>query len=48
MERKILNNIPNEWVWIFLEDVLLKLTDGSHNPLERKADGVPMLSAQNI
>ncbi|MFV0403614.1 MAG: restriction endonuclease subunit S [Bacteroides graminisolvens] len=47
MDRKILI-IPEGWAWISLEDALLKLTDGSHNPPERKADGIPMLSAQNI
>lgn len=40
--------LPNNWIWTTLEEVLLKLTDGSHNPPEKRDKGIPMLSAQNI
>ena len=48
MDKKAIENMLYGWIWVPLEDVLLKITDGSHNPPERKAEGIPMLSVQNI
>lgn len=40
--------IPLEWKWIRLSEIIKKLKDGSHNPPPRTEIGKPMLSARNI
>lgn len=45
---KYIYNSPKNWIWIALDEVSLKITDGSHNPPKKEANGIPMLSAQNI
>ena len=40
--------IPESWVWVTLENITSKITDGSHNPPSNKGIGIPLLSAANI
>jgi type I restriction enzyme, S subunit len=40
--------LPNSWTKTFLNEVVFKIVDGSHNPPPKQAIGLPMLSAQNI
>ncbi|WP_205420568.1 restriction endonuclease subunit S, partial [Ursidibacter arcticus] len=41
-------DIPESWVWVRLEDITSKITDGSHNPPPNNLSGIPILSAANI
>ena len=40
--------LPSYWISVRLHEIVSKLVDGSHNPPEKKPDGLPMLSAINI
>ena len=40
--------LPPQWISVRLHEIVSKLVDGSHNPPEKKPDGLPMLSAINI
>ena len=40
--------MPKGWCWCRLEEVLSKLTDGSHNPPPNSGEGYPVISAMNI
>ncbi len=40
--------IPENWKWVRLVDILSKLTDGSHNPPPNSGLGYPVISAKNI
>lgn len=40
--------VPKGWCWCRLEEVLSKLTDGSHNPPPNSGEGYPVISAMNI
>lgn len=40
--------IPDEWLYLNLEDVTSHVTDGTHMPPPRKNQGVPLLSAQDV
>ena len=42
------DTLPPNWVSTTLENVLSKLSDGSHNPPRDKGKGIPMLSSRNI
>lgn len=43
-----LDIIPSSWLWLPLEDICFKITDGSHNPPKNSGLGIPLLSAANI
>lgn len=45
---KEIYKLPKGWIWSTLDDVTLKITDGSHNPPTKQASGIVMLSARNI
>jgi restriction endonuclease S subunit len=47
-KTKDIYDLPIGWIWSTLDEVSLKITDGSHNPPDKKTKGIPMLSAQNI
>ncbi|MBN2894255.1 MAG: restriction endonuclease subunit S, partial [Bacteroidales bacterium] len=40
--------VESKWDIVSLNDVCLKITDGSHNPPKGKESGYPMLSSRNI
>lgn len=40
--------IPEKWKWVTLSDVVLQISDGTHNPPKNNGSGVPVLSAKNI
>ncbi len=49
MSKELLKyELPDGWITLTLNEVSLKITDGSHNPPRKQEKGVPMLSAQNI
>ena len=41
-------DIPESWKWVRLGDIVLKLTDGSHNPPPNTGKGFPVISAKNV
>lgn len=41
-------DIPEGWKWVRLGDIVLKLTDGSHNPPPNTGKGFPVISAKNV
>nr|WP_246046169.1 restriction endonuclease subunit S [Actinobacillus porcinus] len=41
-------DIPESWVWVTLDEITSKITDGSHNPPPNNLSGIPILSATNI
>ncbi|QPB43391.1 restriction endonuclease subunit S [Rodentibacter haemolyticus] len=41
-------DLPESWMWVRLEDISSKITDGSHNPPPNSLSGIPILSAANI
>lgn len=41
-------DIPENWVWTRLEEILLSLTDGTHKTPVYKNEGIPFLSVKNI
>jgi type I restriction enzyme S subunit len=40
--------IPENWLWCRLGEIVSLIVDGSHNPPPNKKIGIPMLSSQNI
>ena len=47
-DKDIPFDIPNNWCWCRLGEIVNKLTDGSHNPPPAKTSGYPVISAMNI
>ncbi|MGM9581035.1 MAG: restriction endonuclease subunit S [Anaerovibrio sp.] len=47
-EDEVPFEIPDNWVWVRLGNVSLKLTDGSHNPPPNSGSGYKVISAMNI
>ena len=47
-ENEIPFEIPDNWVWVRLGDIVSKLTDGSHNPPANSGSGYKVISAMNI
>lgn len=54
-DRKIIVNeinslftLPKSWCWCNLEDICLKITDGSHHTPPRTHSGKPILGAKNV
>lgn len=41
-------NIPKSWVWIKLEDICTKITDGTHSTPKYSLEGIPFLSVKDI
>lgn len=41
-------SIPNNWVWVKLEDICLKITDGTHSTPKYANCGVPFISVKDI
>ena len=41
-------SLPAKWLWMSLNDVLLQISDGSHNPPPNSGVGIPVLSAKNV
>lgn len=41
-------NIPESWVWVKLEDICTKITDGTHSTPKYSQKGVPFLSVKDI
>ena len=48
MPEDALFNIPSKWKWMSLGNVLIQISDGSHNPPPNSGQGIPVLSAKNI
>lgn len=40
--------IPNNWVWVKLEDIMLKITDGTHTTPKYVLEGVPFISVKDL
>lgn len=40
--------IPKNWKWVRLGDIVSKITDGSHNPPPNTGKGYPVISAKNV
>lgn len=40
--------IPAKWKWVQLDDITIKISDGTHNPPPNAGSGIPVLSAKNI
>ncbi|VUX22496.1 EcoKI restriction-modification system protein HsdS [Dorea longicatena] len=40
--------LPNRWCWCRFSTICYKLTDGSHNPPPKRANGFRVISARNI
>lgn len=47
-EEEIPFEIPENWVWVRLGELLFQLTDGSHSTPKYTNQGVPFLSVKNI
>jgi type I restriction enzyme, S subunit len=47
-ENKIPFDIPENWKWVRLGEVAIKITDGSHNPPPKKSSGYYVISAKNV
>ena len=47
-EDEIPFEVPENWCWVRLGNVSLKLTDGSHNPPPNSGSGYKVISAMNI
>lgn len=41
-------NIPDNWVWIKLEDICIKITDGTHSTPKYTTDGIPFISVKDV
>lgn len=41
-------DIPDNWKWVRLGEVAIKITDGSHNPPPKKSSGYYVISAKNV
>lgn len=40
--------IPKNWVWVKLEDICLKITDGTHSTPKYTDSGIPFLSVKDV
>lgn len=40
--------IPTNWVWVKLEDICLKITDGTHRTPKYTSDGIPFISVKDV
>ena len=40
--------IPDNWVWVKLEDICLKITDGTHKTPKYTVEGIPFISVKDI
>jgi len=47
-EDEIPFDIPENWKWVRLGEVAIKITDGSHNPPPKKSSGYYVISAKNV
>ncbi len=47
-EDEIPFDIPENWKWVRLGKVAMKITDGSHNPPPKKSSGYYVISAKNV
>ena len=47
-ENEIPFDIPENWKWVRLGEVAIKITDGSHNPPPKKSSGYCVISAKNV
>lgn len=41
-------DIPKTWVWVKLEDICTKITDGTHSTPKYSLNGIPFLSVKDI
>ncbi len=48
IDDKIPFELPNGWRWCRFSTICYKLTDGSHNPPPKRANGFRVISARNI
>lgn len=47
-EEEKLFEVPNTWRWVRINDIAIKVTDGSHNPPPNSGTGYQIISAKNI
>lgn len=47
-EDKVPFDIPENWAWVYLQDLLSIISDGTHKTPQYTNSGVPFLSVQNI
>ena len=47
-EEEILFDIPKNWKWVRLGEIVLKLTDGAHHTPKYTSRGVPFVSVKDI
>lgn len=47
-EEEILFDVPENWKWVRLGDLLNKLTDGAHHTPKYTTEGIPFLSVKDI
>ena len=47
-EEEIPFDVPENWCWVRLRNIVKKLTDGSHNPPANSGIGYPVISAKNV
>jgi len=40
--------LPEGWRWVKLEEICVKITDGTHGSPKHTSSGIPLLSAKNI
>lgn len=40
--------IPNNWIWVKLEDICTKITDGTHSTPKYKSAGIPFISVKDV
>lgn len=43
-----LYKLPEGWRWVKLEEICVKITDGTHGSPKHTSSGIPLLSAKNI
>lgn len=41
-------NLPDNWIWVKLEDIAFKITDGTHSTPKYTLDGIPFLSVKDL
>lgn len=41
-------SIPSNWSWVKLEDICLKITDGTHSTPKYTNSGIPFISVKNV
>lgn len=45
---KVPFQIPNNWIWVKLEDICIKITDGTHKTPKYTSDGIPFISVKDV